>query len=166
MLGVYFPGAGPGALTCTHHNFNRLIERIATLNGVVVQHTWLKTGGKQGAGESTPSELAELALRFPEQKFVCAHAGGEWEQGIRAIREIPNVLIETSGFDATAGFIDMALRDLGAKRIIFGSHLPSRSLGTELGKIVGAEIPEADRKLILGENFRELLKPILKRTGE
>lgn len=166
MLGVYFPGAGPGALTCTHHNFNRLIERITTLNGVVMQHTWLKTGGKQGAGESTPSELAELALRFPEQKFVCAHAGGEWEQGIRAIREIPNILIETSGFDATAGFIEMALRDLGAKRIIFGSHLPSRSLGTELGKIVGAEIPEADRKLILGENFRELLKPILKRAGE
>ncbi|MEZ6035295.1 MAG: amidohydrolase family protein [Planctomycetaceae bacterium] len=166
MLGVYFPGAGPGALTCTHRNFNRLIERIKTLNGVVVQHTWLKTGGKQGAGESTPSELAELASRFPEQKFVCAHAGGEWEQGIRAICETSNILIETSGFDATAGFIEMAIRDLGPKRIIFGSHLPSRSLGTELGKIIGAEIPEANRKLILGENFRELLKPILKQTGE
>ncbi|MCA9009916.1 MAG: amidohydrolase family protein [Planctomycetaceae bacterium] len=166
MLGVYFPGAGPGALTCTHRNFNRLIERIKTLNGVVVQHTWLKTGGKQGAGESTPSELAELASRFPEQKFVCAHAGGEWEQGIRAIRDTSNILIETSGFDATAGFIEMAIRDLGPNRIIFGSHLPSRSLGTELGKIIGAEIPEADRKLILGENFRELLKPILKQTGE
>ncbi len=166
MLGVYFPGAGPGALTCTHQNFNRLIERIMALNGVIVQHTWLKTGGKQGPGESTPSELAELAMRYPEQKFVCAHAGGEWEQGIRAVREIPNILIETSGFDATAGFIEMAIRDLGAERIVFGSHLPSRSLGTELGKIIGAGISEEDRKLILGENFRALLKPILKSTGE
>jgi hypothetical protein len=166
MLGVYFPGAGPGALTCTHQNFNRLIERIMALNGVIVQHTWLKSGGKQGPGESTPSELAELAMRYPEQKFVCAHAGGEWEQGIRAVREIPNILIETSGFDATAGFIEMAIRDLGARRIIFGSHLPSRSLGTELGKIIGANISEEDRKLILGENFRTLLKPIHKSTGE
>lgn len=166
MLGVYFPGAGPGALTCTHQNFRQLIDRITALNGVIVQHTWLKTGGKQGPGESTPSELAELALRHPEQKFICAHAGGEWEQGIRAVREIPNILVETSGFDATAGFIEMAVRDLGAERIIFGSHLPSRSLGTELAKIIGAGISEQDRKLILGENFRKLLQPIMKTTGE
>lgn len=50
----------------------------------------------------------------------------------------------------------------GPKRIIFGSHLPSRSLGTELGKVIGAEISERDTKLILGENFRSLLRPILK----
>ena len=162
MLGVYFPGSGPGAMTCTHQNFNPLIERIAELNGVIVQHTWFKTGGKQGPGESTPSELAELSARFPEQKFVCAHAGGEWERGIRAVRNSPNILVETSGFDATAGFIEMAVRDLGAARIMFGSHLPSRSLGTELGKVIGADISERDKKLILGENFRNLLRPILK----
>ena len=127
-----------------------------------MQHTWFKTGGKQGPGESTPSELAELSARFPEQKFVCAHAGGEWERGIRAVRNSPNILVETSGFDATAGFIEMAVRDLGAARIMFGSHLPSRSLGTELGKVIGADISERDKKLILGENFRNLLRPILK----
>ena len=161
MVGVYFSGSGPKALTCTHRNFIPLVERIAEHRGVIMQHTWFKTGGKQGPGESTPSELAELAARFPEQKFVCAHAGGEWEQGIRAVRHSPNVLIETSGFDATAGFIEMAVRELGPKRIIFGSHLPSRSLGTELGKIIGAEITAPDRCSILGENFRELLHPIL-----
>ena len=165
MLGVYFPGGGPGAMTCTHPNFNPLVERIAELNGVIVQHTWFKTGGKQGPGESTPSELAELAARHPEQKFVCAHAGGEWERGIHAVRNSPNILVETSGFDATAGFIEMAVRDLGAERIIFGSHLPSRSLGTELGKVIGADISERDKKLILGENFRNLLRPILKATN-
>ncbi len=162
MVGVYFPGGGPGSMTCTHPNFDRLVPRIAELNGVIMQHTWFKTGGKQGPGESTPSEFAELAARYPEQKFVCAHAGGEWERGIRAVQNSPNILIETSGFDATAGFIEMAVRDLGAERIIFGSHLPSRSLGTELGKVIGAEISERDKKLILGENFRNLLKPILK----
>jgi uncharacterized protein len=157
MLGVYFPGSGPGAMTCTHRNFDPLVERIQELDGVIMQHTWFKTGGKTGNGESTPSELAELAARHPEQKFVCAHAGGEWERGIQAVRESSNVLLETSGFDATAGFIEMAVRQVGAERIVFGSHLPSRSLGTELGKVVGAEISERDRKLILGENFRELL---------
>ena len=158
MLGVYFPGSGPGAMNCTDSNMVPLIERIAELGGVIIQHTWFKTGGKQGIGESTPTELAQLAARYPVQKFVCAHAGGEWEQGIRAVRDSPNVLIETSGFDSTAGFIEMAVRELGEDRIIFGSHLPSRSLGTELGKILGANIAEQAKHKILGANYRKLLR--------
>jgi predicted TIM-barrel fold metal-dependent hydrolase len=161
MLGVYFSGGGPGSLTCTHRNFNPLVKRITELKGVIMQHTWFKTGGKQGPGESTPSELAELAARFPEQKFLCAHAGGEWQKGIRAVRDSQNILVETSGFDSTAGFIEMAVRELTAERIVFGSHLPSRSLGTELGKIVGADISERDKRQILGRNYRKLLRPIL-----
>ena len=158
MLGVYFAGGGPGSLPCTHKNFNPLIERIAELKAVIMQHTWHVTGGKTSPGHSLPSELAELAARFPEQQFICAHAGGEWEKGICAVRDSPNILVETSGFDATAGFIEMAMRELGPERIVFGSHLPSRSLGTELGKIVGANIPDEARKLILGGNFRRLLR--------
>ncbi|MCA9066414.1 MAG: amidohydrolase family protein, partial [Planctomycetaceae bacterium] len=137
MQGVYFMGGGPGALTCTHANCRRLIEHIIDVRAVIMQHTWFKTGGKQSDGESTPAELADVAAAYPEQSFLCAHAGGEWEQGIRAIQEQTNILVETSGFDATAGFMEMAVRELGAERIVFGSHLPSRSIGTELGKILG-----------------------------
>ncbi|MCB1236127.1 MAG: amidohydrolase family protein [Verrucomicrobiae bacterium] len=157
MLGVYFPGGGPGALPCSHANFPPLIGRIAELGGVIMQHTWFVTGGKPGPGISTPSELADLAAKFPEQPFLCAHAGGEWERGIRAVRDVPNILVETSGFDATAGFIEMAVRELGAERVVFGSHLPTRSLGTELGKVIGAEIDEPEKRLILGENYRRLI---------
>lgn len=157
MHGVYFAGGGPAALSCNHRNFDPLIERISELNGVIMQHTWFITGGKTKPGISTPSELAVLAKRFPDQKFICAHSGGEWERGIRAVRDSENILVETSGFDPTAGFIEMAVRELGADRIIFGSHLPSRSLGTELCKISAAQISDADKRLILGTNFRKLL---------
>jgi uncharacterized protein len=165
MAGVYFAGSGPAALTCTHANFDPLIERITKLQGVIMQHTWFKTGGKQGPGESTPVELAQLAARHPQQQFVCAHAGGEWERGLRAVADSSNILVETSGFDATAGFIEMAVQELGAERIVFGSHLPSRSLGTELSKVTTAAITDADRRHILGGNFRRLLRPILHRKG-
>lgn len=158
MRGVYFASSGPGAMTCTHPNFNPLVERIGELNGVIMQHTWFKTGGKSGPGESTPAELAILAKRFPDQQFLCAHAGGEWEQGIRAVRDCGNILVETSGFDPTAGFIEMAVRELGAERVVFGSHLPSRSLGTELCKVTCAQITEPEKRLILGENYRRLLE--------
>jgi uncharacterized protein len=165
MVGVYFAGGGPAALTCTHASFDPLIDRIEKLGGIIMQHTWFKTGGKQGTGESTPTELAELAARFPQQKFLCAHAGGEWERGLRAVANSPNVLVETSGFDATAGFIEMAVRAIGAERIVFGSHLPSRSLGTELSKITAADISETEKRRILGGTFRRLLRPILQRQG-
>ena len=163
MLGVYFPGSGPGAANCLAPETIRLVERVSELGGVIMQHTWLKTGGKRSPHESTPIELATLASRYPKQHFICAHAGGEWEQGIRAVRNTPNVYIETSGFDSTSGFIEMATRELGSKRIVFGSHLPSRSLGTELAKIIAASISEEEKKDILGRNYRKLLSVIQSR---
>jgi uncharacterized protein len=161
MAGVYFASSNRASLPCNHRNFDPLVQRIHELGGVIMQHTWFKTGGKDSIGESTPSELAELAGRFPDIQFLCAHAGGEWEKGIRAIRAFPNILAETSGFDATAGFVDMAVRELGDDRIVFGSHLPSRALGTELSKVLNANISDAARKKILGGNLRRLLAPIL-----
>ncbi|MFM7059047.1 MAG: amidohydrolase family protein [Planctomycetota bacterium] len=158
MCGVYFPGGGPGALCCSHANVEPLVEQIHSCGGLIMQHTWYKTGGKESVGESTPEELAVLAARYPQQPFVCAHAGGEWEQGLRAIRQQPNIAVETSGFDATAGFVEMAVRELGAERVVFGSHLPSRSLGTELSKVTAARITEDAKCRILGGNFRRLLK--------
>ncbi|MCA9066558.1 MAG: amidohydrolase family protein, partial [Planctomycetaceae bacterium] len=157
MRGVYFQGGGPGARSCTDRKCRRLTEHAIQLKTVIMQHTWFKTGGKQSAVESTPAELAQIAMAYPEQQFLCAHAGGEWEQGIRAVAEVSNILVETSGFDPTAGFIEMAVRELGSERIVFGSHLPSRSIGTELGKILGAEISQQDRHRILGGNYRRLL---------
>jgi len=160
MLGVYFPGGGPAALNCGEDQFIPLVKRIGQIGGVIMQHTWFKTGGKS-PGHSTPTELAQLAAQFPDQQFICAHAGGEWEKGILAVRNSPNILVETSGFDATAGFIEMAVRELSADRIIFGSHLPSRSLGTELSKVTAADISEEDKQKILGQNYRKLMQPIL-----
>jgi predicted TIM-barrel fold metal-dependent hydrolase len=163
MVGVYFPGGRRGALTCSHRNFDPLVERIAQRGGLIMQHTWFKTGGRQYPGESTPADLAQLAARHPRVTFLCAHAGGEWEKGLRAIRSSGNILAETSGFDPTAGFLEMAVRELGPERIVFGSHFPSRSLGTELGKVFGARISDDARRQILGGNLRRLLEPVLKR---
>ena len=165
MTGVYFTGGSRVSLPCSHPNVEPLVKRIAELKGVIMQHTWFITGGNPRPGMSTPSDLAELAGRYPEIEFICAHAGGEWEKGIKAIRGHKNVLAETSGFDPTAGFVEMAVRELGAERVVFGSHAPSRSLGTELSKVLGVQISDQDKKLIMGANFRRLLKPIMKRKG-
>ncbi|HEU5116777.1 MAG TPA: amidohydrolase, partial [Isosphaeraceae bacterium] len=85
--------------------------------------------------------------------------------GLRAIRDSPNISTELAGSYPTAGLTEMAVRELGASRVIYGSDAPGRAFATQLGKVQGASISEADRRLILSENLRRLLGPILRAKG-
>ena len=152
------------ARRCNAPELDPIIERAASLEAPILQHTWLKVGGNE-PGESTPHDLVELAGRHPQAAIICGHAGGDWERGIRVVRATKNVSIELAGFDPTSGVVEMAVRELGAERVIFGSDAGGRSFASQLGKVMGAEIPEAARKLILGENLRRMLTPILKAKG-
>lgn len=148
------------AKKCDAPELDPLVARAAELKTPILQHTWYKTGGNL-PGESTSAELATLARRHPEAKFICGHTGGTWELGIRAVRDVPNIVVETGGSDPTAGFVELAVRELGAERVIFGSDIPGRSFASQLAKVQGADIPEGSRRMILRENLRRLLQPIL-----
>ena len=152
------------AKRCRDKELDPIVRRAAELKAVVFQHTWLKTTGNL-PGESTPMDLAELAARHPDVPLICGHTGGDWERGIRAIRATKNVSIGISGSDPTAGFMEMAVREVGADRIIYGSDAGGRSFASQLAKVYGADIPEFAKKLILGKNFQRMLMPILKAKG-
>lgn len=152
------------AQRCNAPELDPLIARAAQLKAPVLQHTWLKITGNL-PGESTPMDLVELAARHPEATLVCGHTGGDWEAGIRAIRPCRNVYADLAGGDPTAGFTEMAVRELGAERVLYGSDAGGRSLASQLAKVLGADIPERARRLILAENLKRLLRPILKEKG-
>lgn len=161
MVGVKLWVAGK----CSHESIDPIIRRATELDAVVFQHTWFKTDGSQLAGESTPLDLAELAQRHPRARLICGHTGGTWELGIRAVRAAGNVSVDLAGSDPTAGLTEMAVRELGAGRVLYGSDAPGRSFASQLAKVTGAQIPERARQMILGQNLRRLLMPILKRKG-
>jgi len=54
--------------------------------------------------------------------------------------------------------IEMAVRELGAERVVFGSDAPGRNFCVELSKIMAAEIEPEERNLILGGNMMRLLE--------
>ena len=56
----------------------------------------------------------------------------------------------------------MAVRELGASRVLYGSDAAGRSFASQLAKVQAAQIPAEAKRLILGENLRQLLLPILK----
>jgi predicted TIM-barrel fold metal-dependent hydrolase len=152
------------ASRCDRPEADALVRRATEQKAVVLQHTWIKSGGNN-LGESTPMDLAALAARHPDASIICGHTGGQWELGIRVVRAVPNVAIDLAGFDPTAGVVEMAMRELGARRILYGSDVPGRGFASQLAKVKGAEISDADRRLILGENLRRLLTPILTAKG-
>ncbi len=149
---------------CNSKNLDPIVERATQLKAVVFQHTWFKTGGNQ-PGESSPLDLAELAARHPNASIICGHTGGDFERGIRAIRPFKNVSTDLAGADPTNGITDMAVRELGAERVLYGSDAGGRSFASQLSKVYGAQVSDAAKKLIFGENLKRLLTPILKEKG-
>jgi len=75
------------------------------------------------------------------------------------MRECRNVSVEISNF-AGQGFIEWAVRELGAERLIFGSFLPVNDPFVPMGMVLDAEIPERDKALIAGENLRRLINEV------
>lgn len=149
---------------CNTPELDPIIERATELKAIVFQHTWLKITDNL-PGESTPMELAELAARHPQATLICGHSGGDWEIGLRAIRSQKNVFADLGGGDPTSGFTEMAVHELGAERVLYGSDVGGRSFASQLAKVFGADVPESAKRLILGENLKRLLRPILKKKG-
>src|SRR5258708_39464938 len=110
-------------------------------------------------------EIATLAVRHPGAALICGHPGGDWEQGVRAVRAHRNVSADLAGGDPVAGVTEMAVRELGADRVIYGSDVPGRSFASQLAKVLGADVPDEAKELILAGNLKRLLRPILTAKG-
>jgi hypothetical protein len=151
-------------LHCNAPQLDPIVERAASMNVPLLQHTWLKTMGNE-PGESTPYDVVELARRHPKAQLICGHTGGNWELGIRIIRDTGNVYADIAGSDPTSGFVEMAVRELGAERVLYGSDVGGRSFASQVAKVLGADISDGARKLILGGNIRHLLQPVLRAKG-
>ena len=75
------------------------------------------------------------------------------------------MVAEVCGSDPTAGMVEMAVRELGAERVMYGSDFGGRSYASQLAKVYGADLPESARRLILGGNIRRMLEPIFTAKG-
>jgi uncharacterized protein len=152
------------AQRCNLPEIDPIIARAAELKAVIFQHTWFKTNGNY-EGESTPAQLVELAQRFPRVPIICGHTGGNWELGLRAIRGQTNLYADLAGSDPTAGITEMAIREIGEDRIIYGSDAGGRSFASQLAKVHGARISDEAKQKIFRDNLRNLMLPILKAKG-
>jgi predicted TIM-barrel fold metal-dependent hydrolase len=149
---------------CNAPEFDAIIRRANELKAVIFQHTWFKVM-ENYPGESTPDDLVELSKRNPTVNLICGHTGGDWERGIRSIAPHRQIYADLAGSEPVAGYTEMAVRELGADRVIYGSDVSGRSFASQLAKVYGADIPETAKKKIFAENLIGLLAPIMKEKG-
>ncbi len=106
-----------------------------------------------------------IAEEYPQISFIMAHLGSwgsrVWTEHIAAIdvaKRYPNVYVDTSGV-LIFRYLEMAVRELGPDKVIFGSDGPEVDSRVELYKIRLLKLPPQDEAKILGGNVRRLLPP-------
>ena len=149
---------------CSRPELDPIVKRAAELKALIFQHCWFKSTGNEPL-ESTPQDLVDLSNRHPGVPLVCGHTGGNWELGIRTIRGRHEVFSGLAGSEPTAGYVEMAVRELGADRVLYGSDVEGRSFASQISKVTSADIRPDQKRMILRDNLRNLLLPILRSKG-
>jgi uncharacterized protein len=117
-------------------------------------------------GEVSVVEL--IATEYPDVNFIIPHLSSfadQWDAQLALIDHLvrhPNIYADTSAvrrFD----LLEQALKRAGPKKILFGSDGPWLHPGVELAKIYAMNLPVAQQRLILGENFLRLIARVKKR---
>jgi hypothetical protein len=86
---------------------------------------------------------------------------GDYQQQVRAIQASRqgNVFTDTSSSKSIlSGLIEWAVREVGADRILFGTDTPLYFAASQRMRVEQAEISPEDRRKILAENARKLLR--------
>ncbi len=118
-----------------------------------------------------PIELDEVAVGYPDVRFVLCHFGNPWvEEAAEVVYKNENVYADTSGLLAhpSAPYFErmveqcrrrilQAIISIGsAERILYGSDWPLEELRLAVALVDGLDLPATDRARILGENARRL----------
>jgi predicted TIM-barrel fold metal-dependent hydrolase len=84
-----------------------------------------RRGDRPGQEASDGQELAALAARHPQVRFILAHigGGGDWEHSLAALRATPNVYVDLSGSGVDGGMLEACLEAAGVERLLWGTDL-------------------------------------------
>jgi len=83
----------------------------------------------------------KLARRHPAVPIICGHTAAPGAPGSRDPRREES-LSDLAGSDPTAGYVEMAVRELGAERVIYGS-MWAVAASRRSWESDGARVPQA-----------------------
>jgi hypothetical protein len=107
---------------------------------------------------SNPSNLGNLAARFPEATIIMGHMGEEtWFEGIATAGKYKNIFLDTTGCSNFYRIINYAIDTVGEDRVVFGMDFPAYNPGPEIAKVREADISDEQKRKIMGGNAARIL---------
>ena len=135
-------------------------EFAARRNLPVLIHTWNSLRYADPLLDyCVPAQFERIAEDYPDAKILLGHSGGEYDGILEAItvaKACPNVYLDTASSRLYPGVVEMMVAEVGAERVLYGSDVPFLSPVPQVGKIVYADIGEAEKRMILGLNAAAL----------
>jgi predicted TIM-barrel fold metal-dependent hydrolase len=117
-----------------------IAEQAAARSFPVLHHIWQRRTREWPSQEiSDGADLARLANRHPNARFILAHigGGGDYMHTFPAVVDTPNILPDLSGSGVDRGMLDSAIESLGADRLLWGCDL---TMCTGLAKLRALEV--------------------------
>ncbi len=125
----------------------------------VLIHTWTVAEHNNGNPYSLPEYSVEIAKAHPDLKIVLGHAGGVgWKDCLKVIKGVDNIWVDYCSSYADRGKIEVAVDELGADHVLFGSAMTENNGWMQIGALEEAEISERDRDRIAYINAAELFE--------
>jgi predicted TIM-barrel fold metal-dependent hydrolase len=136
-----------------------VIEKAIEERVPILEHAGYPTspeGWKAQPNMSHAGDFVCAARLYPEAMLIEGHigGGGDWEWAIRQLRQAPSVYLDTSGSVIDEGMVETAARELGVERLLFGTDM---TMEGGVGKILGADLSEAQKERIFWKNVRRIL---------
>jgi predicted TIM-barrel fold metal-dependent hydrolase len=110
---------------------------------------------------TTPEMIVRTARQFPGVSFIVGHMGLErWIDLVDAAPQVDNVYLDITMSIPDVERIEMAVRAVGAGRVLFGSDLPLLNPAVPIGLVEECDLPTEEKSMILGGNMERLLSRV------
>jgi len=135
-----------------------LIEEIAKTGKILAFHV-----GADDYERTHPFRVGKIAKQYPEVNILMVHMGGVAfkdlsSAAIEIAKEYDNITLIGSAIRTVS--IVKAIRELGSRRICFGSDTPFELMHVEVARynaILNGEVDEQGKKDIMGGNIARIL---------
>jgi predicted TIM-barrel fold metal-dependent hydrolase len=120
---------------------------------LLLLHTW--------GNDEEFSQASTLAREFTGLSVVLAHAGAvDADAYIRTASEHDNIYLDVVWSRAPLGMVDRLVAGVGAGKVLWGSDATCMSITQQIGRVLGARIPDDDKQAVLSGNAHGLLRHI------
>jgi len=104
------------------------------------------------------AQISRLATRYPDIAFILAHGGSaNPDSYIKMVRDHRQVYMDTTFSRSPRGMVERLVAGGGDDKVVWGSDIYFFSQSQQLGKILGAQMPDDIKRKILGSNAQAIL---------